>query len=162
MSDLKTFQSILSLNQSLGVCVTSDGESFEPQVSVVNVAIVEHLLTADSVVAIVARPGAKLRNLRKHARATIVARAGWEWTAVSGPVELSGPDDPGIGLTDSQQAALLRDIYHAAGGTHDDLAAYDLEMLSDRRCAVLLKPERCWSNPSGSEHVEFSESGESA
>lgn len=42
---------------------------------------------------------------------------------------------------------LLRDVYHAAGGVHPDLAAYDAEMVADRRTAVLITPDHFTSNP---------------
>src|SRR5262249_15345488 len=93
---------------------------------------------------------AKLRNLRRNPEATLVFRAGWEWVSVSGPVTLAGPDDPG--LPDIPQ--LLRDIYHAAGGHHSDLDAYDRAMAAERRTALLLTPVRFATSPSGSEHEE--------
>ena len=67
----------------------------DPAVSVVNAGVLAHPLTGEPVVAFVARGAtAKLVNLRAHPRATLVFRAGWEWIAVRGPVELAGPDDP--------------------------------------------------------------------
>jgi hypothetical protein len=69
--------------------------------------------------------------------------------AARGPVELSGPDDPGLGLDADRQRQLLRDIYHAAGGQHPDLDAYDQAMLDARRCAVLIRPDHLWTNPTG-------------
>ena len=41
---------------------------------------------------------------------------------------------------------LLRDIFTAAGGTHDDWNAYDAEMVAQRRTAVLVTPTRIYSN----------------
>ncbi len=72
----------------------------------------------------------------------------------SGPVELSGPDDPNPAFDDKSQRQLLRDIYHAVGGHHPDLDAYDRAMLDERRCAVIIHPTRTWTNPTGSEHLE--------
>jgi hypothetical protein len=89
-----------------------------------------------------------------------VFRAGWEWAAVRGPVELAGPDDllPGVNdgpsAVDDRLRVLLRDIFAAAGGSHPDLAEYDRVMAEDRRTAVLLTPERFTTNPPGAEHVE--------
>ena len=37
---------------------------------------------------------------------------------------------------------LLREIFTAAGGTHDDFDEYDRAMAADRRAAVLITPER--------------------
>ena len=42
---------------------------------------------------------------------------------------------------------LLRDVFIAAGGTHDDWAAYDAVMAQEGRAAVLLTAERLYSNP---------------
>jgi hypothetical protein len=83
-----------------------------------------------------------------------VLRAGWEWVAVEGDVELSGPDDPGLGLAPEAQRLLLRGIFAAAGGTHEDLDEYDRVMLAERRTAVLVRCERVYTNPPRARHVE--------
>lgn len=157
MIDLEPFRRALNDDQHLGVLITTHPGHTDPQVAVVNTAIIDHPITGHPVVAAVARRGPKLANLRRHPRATIVARAGWEWAAVRGPVELSGPDDHldgGPGLDPDTQRRLLRSIYLAAGGHHPNLDAYDDIMLTERRCAVLLDPEHSWTNPPGSEHLE--------
>jgi len=41
---------------------------------------------------------------------------------------------------------LLREIFTAAGGTHDDWDAYDAAMAAERRTAVLVTPDRVYSN----------------
>ncbi|MGW2149064.1 pyridoxamine 5'-phosphate oxidase family protein [Nonomuraea bangladeshensis] len=138
----------------LAVLVTTRAGG-EPSVSVVNAGVLPHPLSGETVVAFVARGGtAKLANLRALPRATLVFRSGWEWAAVRGPVELAGPDDPLPGLGSAALPALLRDIYHAAGGEHPDLGAYDRAMAAERRAAVLLRPERFTTNPPGTEHQE--------
>ncbi|GAB3875312.1 TIGR03618 family F420-dependent PPOX class oxidoreductase [Kibdelosporangium lantanae] len=137
----------------LAVLVTlrPDGK---PSTSVVNAGVLPHPRTGEPVVAFVSRGAtAKLANLRRHAEATLVFRAGWEWVSVSGPVELAGPDDPG--LDDIPQ--LLRDIYHAAGGNHPDLDEYDRAMAEDRRTAVLMTPTKFATNPRGAEHKDSDE-----
>ena len=138
----------------LAVLVTlrPDGE---PSTSVVNAGIVRHPVTDGEVVAFVARGGtAKLANLRRRPRATLVFRAGWEWVAVAGPVELVGPSDDLPGLGTGAMPRLLRDVFHAAGGAHEDLDTYDRVMATERRTAVLLRPERFATNPPGTEHQE--------
>ena len=45
----------------------------------------------------------KLANMRPGPAMTVVARAGWEWAAVEGAVELIGPDDPFAGV-DAERA----------------------------------------------------------
>jgi PPOX class probable F420-dependent enzyme len=130
----------------LAVLVTQR-RSGQPATSVVNAGVLRHPLTGERVVAFVAHGGtAKLRNLRRVPEATLVFRAGWQWIAVSGHVELAGPDDPMPGLDADGLRQLLRDIYHAAGGVHPDLAEYDRVMATDRRAAVLLKPEHFTPN----------------
>ena len=143
----------LAEDRHLAVLITT-GQHHEPQVAVVNATVVAHPVTGAAVVAFVGRRGAKLVNLRRQPQATLVARAGWEWVAVAGDVELSGPDDPHDDIDPEQQRHLLRDIYTAAGGHHPDLDVYDRTMLDERRCAVLIHPVRIWSNPAGSEHLE--------
>ena len=69
--------------------------------------------------------------------------------AVAGPVDLAGPDDALPGLDESAVPRLLRDIFSAAGGTHDDLDEYDRVMAAERRAAVLVRPERFTTNPTG-------------
>jgi hypothetical protein len=39
---------------------------------------------------------------------------------------------------------LLREIFSACGGTHDDWDAYDEAMRSERRTAVLVSPQRAY------------------
>ena len=143
----------LSENNALAVLVTTHPERGEPQVAVVNTAIIDDPLTGEPRVAFVGRRGAKLANLRRNPVATLVVLAGWEWVAVAGAVELYGPDEPGPSLDPEAQRQLLRDIYLSAGGHHPDLAAYDQTMIDERRCAVLVAPTRIWTNPAGSEHV---------
>src|SRR5690348_6478952 len=127
----------------------------DPAVSLVNAGVLPHPRTGEPVVAFVARGAtAKLANLRARPRATLVFRAGWEWIAVRGPVELAGPDDPLPGVTGDRLRVLLREVYAAAGGAHPDLDEYDRAMAADRRTAVLLIPEQFTTNPPGTEHVE--------
>jgi PPOX class probable F420-dependent enzyme len=133
----------------LAVLVTTRPDG-EPAVSVVNAGVLPHPVSGQPVVALVSRGRtAKLANLRANPRATLVFRAGWEWIAVSGTTELAGPDDPLPAFAADRLPLLLRDIYHAAGGRHPDLAEYDREMVADRRAAVLVTPTRFTTNPTG-------------
>ncbi|HEV2372166.1 MAG TPA: pyridoxamine 5'-phosphate oxidase [Streptosporangiaceae bacterium] len=113
--------------------------------SVANAGVLSHPITGAPVVGIVARGDSrKLHHLRNHPRATIVLRAGWRWAAVEGTVELAGPDDPLEGVDAERLRLLLREVFTAAGGTHDDFDAYDKVMAAERRTAVLLTPERLY------------------
>ena len=59
---------------------------------------------------------------------------------------LIGPDDPHPEVDDERLRILLREIFHAASGAHDDLAEYDRVMRTERRVAVLITPERFTTN----------------
>jgi len=76
-----------------------------------------------------------------------VLRAGWQWAAAEGAAELAGPDDPMDGIGAERLRVLLREIFTAAGGSHDDWDTYDRVMAEERRTAVLISPERVYSNP---------------
>jgi len=82
--------------------------------------------------------------------ATVVFRHGWEWVAVEGDADLAGPDDPLDGVRPDRVLALLREIYAAAvGGTVDDWAGMDAEIVAERHTAALIRPARIYSNPTG-------------
>lgn len=117
------------------------------QCSVVNAGVLDHPVNGRPVVALVARGGsAKLKHLRRTPRATIVFRAGWQWVAIEGRTSLAGPDDALEGLEPSAIPQLLRDIFTAAGGTHDDWPTYDRVMAEERRTAVFVEMERVYTN----------------
>jgi PPOX class probable F420-dependent enzyme len=149
MPSLADLQALLEPEQGLGVVCTTRGAG-GVQASVVNVGVLRHPRRAEDVAAFVARGGAvKLRHLRRDARVTVVARSGWLWVAVEGRAEIIGPDDAVAGFDPQEIPTLLRDVFRAAGGTHDDWAEYDRAMVEDRRAAVLVSPERIYSNASG-------------
>ena len=115
--------------------------------SLVNAGVLSDPITDLPVLGFVTAGSAlKLKLLRRSRRATVVLRAGWEWVAVEGPVTLLGPDDLPDGFDASQVAPLLRDVFTAAGGTHDDWDVYDRVMADERRVAVLVHPARISSN----------------
>ncbi|MBM7785669.1 pyridoxamine 5'-phosphate oxidase family protein [Tenggerimyces flavus] len=152
---LELIRELGSQEHWLAVLVTQRPAAGRSAVSVVNAGILDHPTTGEPTVAFVARGRtAKLTNLRANPYATLVFRAGWEWVAVEGPTELAGPDDKLDGLDAEGLRHLLRNIYHAAGGQHDDLDEYDREMAADRRTAVLLSPKRFSANPPGTEHED--------
>jgi PPOX class probable F420-dependent enzyme len=145
VTDLKDFARLVALDH--GLCVVStpraDGTI---QSSVVNAGVLDHPVTGAPVVGLVARGGSwKLANLRARPRATVVVRAGWEWAAAEGAVDLAGPDDAFGGMDAERIRLLLREIFTAAGGTHDDWDTYDRVMAEERRTAVLVTPDRVYS-----------------
>ena len=144
MSDLDAFAKLVPLDHGLAVVSTTRANG-TIQSSVVNAGVLEHPLRGKAVVAFVATGSSqRLRNLRARPRATVVLRAGWQWAGVEGPVELAGPDDHLEGIDDERLRLLLRDIFTAAGGTHDDWEEYDRVMAHERRVAVLVDPLRIY------------------
>jgi PPOX class probable F420-dependent enzyme len=134
-----------------GLCVVStlrpDGTI---QSSVVNAGVLPHPVRGAQVVGLVSRGDAhRLANLRARPRASVVVRSGWEWASAEGPVELIGPDDPMPGVDAERLRLLLREIFTAAGGEHDDFQAYDRVMADERRVAILVTPERGFARPLG-------------
>jgi PPOX class probable F420-dependent enzyme len=132
-----------------GLCVVStlrpDGTI---QSSVVNAGVLPHPVTGEQVVGLVSRGDARrVANLRARPRVSVVIRAGWQWVGVEGPAELAGPDDPMPGVDAERLRLLLREIFTAAGGTHDDFDAYDRVMAEERRLAVLVRPSRISPRP---------------
>jgi len=118
--------------------------------SVVNAGVLPHPLTGETVVGMVLRGGTrKLEHLRARPRATVAVRVGWQWATAEGPVDLIGPADPCEGIDAERLRLLLREIFTAAGGTHEDFDEYDRVMKAEGRTAALLHPEKVYSNPAG-------------
>ena len=74
----------------------------------------------------------------------VTVRSGPQWVTVEGPAELAGPDDPHADVGPADVPALLRAVFIAASGTHDDWPTYDRVMAEERRTAVLVRPERIY------------------
>jgi PPOX class probable F420-dependent enzyme len=117
------------------------------QSSVVNAGFLTHPSTGRQTLAFVTYGRVKLSNLRARPQATVTFRHGWQWASVEGRPELAGPDDSQTWLADADQLRLLlRDVFRAAGGRHDDWEEYDRVMAEQRRTAVLIDPVRTYSN----------------
>ncbi|MGA2209648.1 MAG: TIGR03618 family F420-dependent PPOX class oxidoreductase [Acidimicrobiales bacterium] len=119
------------------------------QSSVVNAGVLRNPLggeEAGQVVGFVTYGKTKLANLRARPQVTLTFRFGWAWATVEGRAELIGPDDPVAGVDAERLALLLREVFTAAGGSHDDWDAYDREMAEQRRTVVLVTPGRIYSN----------------
>ena len=144
--DLDRFIRLVPGDHGLAVVSTTRGDG-TIQSSVVNSGVIEHPLRRGPVVAFVAAgTSQRLRNLRARPRTTVVLRSGWQWAAVEGAVELVGPDDRFDGVDDERLRLLLREIFAAAGGTHDDWDEYDRVMRAERRVAVLVVPQRIYGS----------------
>jgi PPOX class probable F420-dependent enzyme len=146
VADIAEFQRLIPGDHGLvTVSVLRDDGTISS--SVVNAGVLPHPATGESVVGMVIRGGTrKLTQLRKRPYANVVVRAGWQWAAAEGPVELIGPDDPCTGFDAERIRLLLREIFTAAGGTHEDWDEYDRVMAEERRTAVLITPDRVYSS----------------
>ncbi len=115
------------------------------QASLVNAGVIDDPVDGTPGVAIVAIGGsAKLSNLRRTGIATVVFTHGYQWASVSGVVRLIGPDDGGD--TDLDLPEVIRSVFRAAGGDHEDWDEFDRVMAADRRCAVFVRADRISSN----------------
>jgi PPOX class probable F420-dependent enzyme len=147
VASLDDVRTLVALDHGLATVATvrPDGSL---QSTVVNAGVVPHPVGGRPVAAFVARGGThKLTHLRADPRATLSWRAGWAWATVEGSVELCGPDDPLPGVDSEGRRLLLREIYAAAGGEHEDWAEYDRVIEAERRVAVLVTPVRIYRNP---------------
>ena len=145
-ADLELVRRLAGADNGLAIVSTTrpDGTVHS---SLVNAGVFDHPLTKEPTVALVARGSAyKLRLLATAGRANAVFRAGWEWVSIEGPVDILGPDHPRPGFPAEQLPPLLRDIFTAAGGSHDNWAEYDRVMAEERRTAVFITPERITTN----------------
>ncbi|MFD2420052.1 pyridoxamine 5'-phosphate oxidase [Amycolatopsis pigmentata] len=115
--------------------------------SVVNAGPIDDPVSGRPSVGFVARGGTrKLELLRYRRNATITFRRGWNWVSVQGPVRLVGPDDADPDFDAATLPKLLRDVFIAATGTHDDWDEYDRVMAAERRCAVFIEADRVLGN----------------
>jgi hypothetical protein len=144
VADLTAFARLVPMDHGL-VVVSTTRPNGTVHSSVVNAGVLPHPLTSDPVVGLVVRGDArKLDYLRQRRRATVVIRAGWQWAGAEGGVDLIGPDDPVDGVDAERLRVLLREVFTAAGGTHDDWPTYDAVMAAERRTVVLVRPERTY------------------
>lgn len=89
----------------------------------------------------------KLANLRARPQLAVTFRSRWRWATVEGRAELVGPDDPQPWLADADRLRLLlREVFAAAGGTHDNWDEFDRVMAAERRTVVLIAPTRVYGS----------------
>jgi PPOX class probable F420-dependent enzyme len=117
------------------------------QASLVNVGLLPHPAIGEPALGFTTYGKVKLANLRARPQLAVTFRNGWQWATVEGRAELAGPDDGQPWLKDADQLRLLlREVFTAAGGTHDDWDEYDRVMAKERRGVVLIAPTRVYSN----------------
>jgi PPOX class probable F420-dependent enzyme len=146
MTGLDDISALAAREHSLAVVSTLRADT-TIQASVVNAGVLPHPETGERVVGFVTYGRVKLANLRARPQVTLTFRHGWEWATAEGRAQLAGPDDPQPWLADADRLRLLlREVFTAAGGRHDDWAEYDRTMAEQRRTAVLVAPTRVYSN----------------
>jgi PPOX class probable F420-dependent enzyme len=146
MTSLSDAVALADDESGLAVVATlrSDGSI---QASLVNAGVIPHPATGEPALAFVTYGRVKLANLRARPQVAVTFRNGWQWATVEGSTQLVGPDDPQPWLTAPDALRLLlREVFTAAGGTHDDWAQYDRTMAEQRRTVVLIAPTRVYSN----------------
>jgi PPOX class probable F420-dependent enzyme len=116
------------------------------QSSVVNAGVLAHPVGGSEVVGFVTYGRVKLANLRARPQVSVTFRAGWKWATVEGWAELIGPDDRHPDIDADALRLLLRDVFRAAGGEHDDWDSYDRTMVEQGRTVVLVDVARVYSN----------------
>jgi len=94
------------------------------QSSLVNAGVLPHPIGGTEVVGFVTYGKAKLANLRARPQLSVTFRSGWEWATAEGRAALIGPDDPHPDIDAEGLRLLLRQVFTAAGGTHDDWDGY--------------------------------------
>jgi hypothetical protein len=145
-ADLDLVRRLVASDQGLAVVSTTrrDGSVHS---SLVNAGVLADPISGAVSVALVARGGTrKLDLLRVTARATVTFRVGWQWVSVDGAARIIGPDDPAAGFDPAGLPGLLRGIFTAAGGTHDNFDEYDQVMAAERRAAVFVAATRIIGN----------------
>jgi hypothetical protein len=146
MPTMEQVRSYLSDEHGLAVVSTvqADGRVLS---SVANCAVIDHPLTGAACVALVSRGNAaRLNHIRRGSEVTITIRRGWKWLAVTGAADIFGPDDPRPGFDAERLRLLLRRVFQAAGGTHDDFDEFDRVMVDEARAAVVITPTRILGN----------------
>lgn len=146
MSDLDDVKKFLSDETGLATISTvqADGRVLS---SIANCGVIVHPVTGTECVALVSMGSAgRLKHVRRGSEVTIAIRRGWNWVAVTGKADLIGPDDQQHNFDTEKLRLLLREIYIAAGGQHDDFDEYDREMVRSQRAAVLVAPTRIIGN----------------
>jgi PPOX class probable F420-dependent enzyme len=147
VANIEDFKNLVAGDHGLVVVSVTRGDGTISS-SVVNAGVLPHPVTGESVVGMVVRGGTrKLANWRARPYANVVIRSGWQWAAAEGRVDLIGPDDPAPGFDAERLRLLLREIFTAAGGTHEDFDTYDRVMREERRTAVFVHPDRVYANP---------------
>ena len=143
MATLDEVKELASSEQGLCVVATTrvDGSV---HASVINAGPMPDPESGEEVFAFVARGSArKVALIEAAGRASLTYRRGWRWAGVEGPARvIDGARTP----ADVELPGLLRAIFQAAGGTHDDWDTFDRVMADEGRVAIVVEPARIVGN----------------
>jgi hypothetical protein len=115
--------------------------------SLVSAGLLEDPVSQEpSIGIIVARTATKLRYMRRVRLAAIVFQSGYTWATVDGSVHIVGPDDPDHSIDSELFPQLLRRVFLAAGGNHENWTEFDDVMAAERRAAVFVRADRILTN----------------
>ena len=146
MTSLRDAVALAAPDNGLAVVSTVRADA-TVQASLVNVGLLPNPATGEPALGFTTYGKVKLANLRVRPQLAVTFRNGWQWATVEGRAELAGPDDDQPWLKDADQLRLLlREVFTAAGGTHDNWDDYDRVMAKERRAVVLIAPSRVYSN----------------
>ena len=146
MPDLTNVRAFLAEETGLAVVSTTQANG-RVLSSVVNCGVFNHPITGETCVALVAMgAAARVGHVRRGSEVTVAVRRGWNWVGVTGPADLIGPYDTPASMDADGVRILLRDVYTAAGGKHDDWDEYDRAMAEDKRVDIFVSPERILGN----------------
>jgi hypothetical protein len=146
MPDIAEVADYLAEENGLAIISTTQREG-RVLSSIANCGVIGHPVTGAPRLALVsAGAAARLAHIRRGSEVTIAIRRGWRWRSVTGPADIIGPDDNADGVDAEAVRGLLREVFQAAGGTHDDYEEYDRAMLEERRAVILVAPERILGN----------------
>jgi PPOX class probable F420-dependent enzyme len=144
--DLGVVQELIAGERGLASLAVSRPDG-TVQATVVNAGLLESPFDRTPVVGVVVRSAAaKVRFMRRNPYAAVTFRVAWRWATVEGSVTLVGPDDPQPGVDAERLRVLLREVYVACGGTHDDFEEFDRVMAAERRLVVLVSTGRILTN----------------
>jgi PPOX class probable F420-dependent enzyme len=147
MSDIKTVRNHLAEETGLATVSTTqaDGRVLS---SVVNCGVIQHPITGANCVAFVSGcKAARLKHIDRGSQVTISVRRGWAWSSITGPADLIRSENLPKNIDQEKMRLLLREVFHAAGGVHDDLEDYDRAMAQEKRVVICVTPERILGNP---------------
>jgi len=145
-NDLSDLRAFLAEEHGLATVSTTqaDGRVLS---SVVNCGVIAHPDSGEDSIALVSRgDAARVGHIRRGSEVTVAIRRGWRWRSITGPAVVIGPDDPAAEVDDDALRLMLREVYQAAGGEHDDYDEYDRAMKEDRRAAVFVAADRLLGN----------------